>query len=291
MLPAMRGYLRRAWLGLMTVTGMARRGFFIPYRYAASHQNPRGREAYPALAPPFRSREKLFLDHLAAIDRYGEALRAIGSATPPAPRWTQDWFPALDAAAAYAFVRDLKPKRIVEIGSGHSTRFLARAIADGGLGTSLIAIDPAPRADISELRLKAGGLPITIIRKTLQETDWDAFRDVGDGDIVFIDSSHILMPGTDLDLLLNGILPLLPAGTILHLHDIFLPDGYPEAWAWRGYNEQSALGPLLTGGGWEVLFASHYVRSRFADKIAETIVASLPLAPGAFESSLWLRKR
>ena len=280
----MRADLRRAWLGLLTATGIARRGFFIPYRYAASNRNPVGSDAYPALTPFFRSREKAFLDHLSSIDRHGEALRVIGTAPPPQPRWQQDWFPALDGAAAYAFVRDLRPSRIVEIGSGHSTRFLAHAIADGGLTTRLTAIDPEPRADIA-------GLGIELIRRPLQETDWHVFRDIAAGDVVFIDSSHILMPGTDLDLLLNGVIPMLPSGTIVHLHDIFLPDGYPKDWAWRGYNEQSAIGPMLAGGGFEILFASHYVRSRLGDRLAATVVASLPLAPGAYESSLWLRKR
>ena len=68
------------------------------------------------------------------IEQYAAELEAIGSAPPPAPRWNQDWFPRLDAAAAYAMVRNTRPRRIVEVGSGHSTRFMARAVADGGLG-------------------------------------------------------------------------------------------------------------------------------------------------------------
>src|SRR5204863_425837 len=77
-----------------------------------------------------------------------------GHAPPPAPRWDQDWFPRLDAAAAYTMVRTLGPKRIVEVGCGHSTRFMARAVADGRLATSIIAIDPAPRAKLEGLNVR-----------------------------------------------------------------------------------------------------------------------------------------
>src|SRR5262245_31183128 len=83
---------------------------------------------------------------LSLIEGHARELEAIGPDAPPAPRWNQDWFPRLDAAAAYAMVRALRPKRIVEVGSGHSTRFLARAVADGGLDTRITAIDPEPRA-------------------------------------------------------------------------------------------------------------------------------------------------
>ncbi|MFQ5940000.1 MAG: class I SAM-dependent methyltransferase, partial [Alphaproteobacteria bacterium] len=63
-------------------------------------------------------------------------------------------------------------------------------------------------------------------------------------------------------------------------------------WAWRGYNEQLGLAALLLGGGrYRPLFASHYVSSRMAEALADTVVARLPLVDGAPESSLWLEKR
>ena len=98
------------------------------------------------------------------------------------------------------------------------------------------------------------------------------------------------MPGTDVDWLLNRILPALPAGVLLHFHDVFLPDPYPEAWAWRGYNEQQALAALLQGRAWDCRFASHYVRTRLADRLARGPLSSLP-PPAAPEGSLWLQKR
>jgi hypothetical protein len=76
---------------------------------------------------------------------------------------------------------------------------------------------------------------------------------------------------------------------LIHLHDIFLPDDYPASWGWRGYNEQLGVAALLDGR-WETLFASRYVATRMSDRVKDSVVARLPLLPGAFETSLWLRR-
>jgi hypothetical protein len=218
---------------------------------------------------------------LGLIEEYKSELEAIGCEPPPAPRWNQDWFPRLDAAAAYAMVRKTKPRRIVEVGSGHSTRFMARAVADGGLDTRITAIDPEPRASIE-------ALPVEWLRMPVQRAA--AFPPLGEGDILFIDSSHQLKPGSDVDFLMNAVLPLLPAGVRVHFHDIFLPDDYPPQWSWRHYNEQAAVASLIERNILKVDFASHAVVSRSPEKI-RGVLARLPLAPGAIESSLWLTKR
>jgi methyltransferase family protein len=214
------------------------------------------------------------------IENFAAELEAIGGEPPPAPRWNQDWFPRLDAAAAYAVVRTLKPRRIVEVGSGHSTRFLARAVADGGLATRITAIDPKPRANIE-------GLDVEWIRKPVQRIA--AFPALGAGDILFIDSTHQLKPGSDVDFLLNAVLPMLPAGVRVHFHDIFLPDDYPSEWSWRRYNEQAAVAALIERNLFKVDFASYPVVSRTPEAI-HGVLARLPLVAGAIESSLWLTK-
>jgi hypothetical protein len=219
-----------------------------------------------------------FFAVLDCIEKYGQDLAAIGEDAPPAPRWDQDWFPRLDAAAAYALVRSIAPRRIVEVGSGHSTRFLARAVADGGLATRITAIDPEPRARIA-------GLDVDFLKKPVQEVEIA----LQPGDILFIDSSHQVRAGNDLDFLLNRVVPKLPAGVRLHFHDIFLPDDYPEQWAWRKYNEQAAVSALLHAGC-RVDFSSHWVVSRRADLLRRGVLARLPLVDGALESSLWLTR-
>ena len=270
-------------MGLLTVSGLSRRGFFIPYRYAGRVDEAGAR--YPAQAALFREREAVFAGVLDQIDALAPALEAIGGKPAPAPRFDQGWFPPLDAAAAYAVVRAHPPRRVVEVGSGHSTRFLAQAIADAGADAAFTAIDPAPRAAIA-------GLPLNLVRSTLQEAGTAAFEALEAGDVLFVDSSHILMPGSDVDWLLNRVLPTLAPGVMVHIHDILLPDPYPAAWTWRGYNEQTAIAALIADErAYEVMFASHYVTTAMAARLAASVVARLPRLPGAFDTSLWLRKR
>lgn len=223
-----------------------------------------------------------FFAVLDSIDKYSLELEAIGEDPPPAPRWHQDWFPRLDAAAAYAMVRETRPRRIVEVGSGHSTRFMARAIADGGLATRLTAIDPEPRARIE-------GLAVEFLRRKVQDVQNDVFEQLQAGDILFVDSSHQMKPGSDVEFVMTRAVPKLPAGVRLHFHDIFLPDGYPAHWAWRRYNEQAAVAALLAGG-YACEFSSHWIVSRRPDLVARGVLGRLPLVAGAVESSFWLRK-
>ena len=289
--------LRRCVGGISTVLGFAARGFYIPLR-GAGEVSPIN---YPHIEAALRLRETSFRDALAGIDRHAAALMATAEgspssgvrpaspdsgdrpASPAGPRFDQDWFPRLDAALAYSFVREFMPRRIVEIGSGHSTRFMARAIRDQGLSTRLTAIDPAPRARLN-------GLKIEHLQAPVQTLGVEPFAALAAGDFVFIDSSHVLMPGTDVDFLLNIVLPMLPAGVLVHFHDIFLPDAYPDDWQWRGYNEQNAVAMLVLSPAYEVVAASRYMVAYLGREIAASTVGTLPLRAGASETSLWLRK-
>ena len=231
----------------------------------------------------FAAAEPAIVAHVDCIEQHALSLESLGSEPPPAPRWTQDWFPRLDAAAAYAMVRRFKPRRLVEVGSGHSTRFLARAAADGETGTRITAIDPAPRATLA-------GLAIDFLRMRVQEAGHAPFARLADGDFLMIDSSHKMAPGSDVQLLVEHVLPALPAGVYVHFHDIFLPGEYPEAWAWRRYSEQPAVATLLSGGGYSILFSSAWVLARRSDLLRAGVLSRLPLIAGAIESSLWLQK-
>jgi len=270
---------RRLGFGLSTLLGGRARGFFIPYRFAESVEAA----GYPALLPLFEEARPRFSTLLDAMEACSADLRLIARGQGPA-RFDQDWFPRLDAAAAYAMVRTHAPKRIVEIGSGHSTRFMAQAVRDGGLPTRIICIDPAPRASLAQLDVAHNAV-------LLRDADPRLFESLAAGDVLFVDSSHIAMPGTDVDRLFLDVLPRLAGGTLIHVHDIVLPDAYPQVWEWRGYNEQMLVGALLQGGAYELLFASHFVAQAMLGERPKGILAELPLPPGAHETSLWLRKR
>jgi predicted O-methyltransferase YrrM len=280
---------RRRWsLGLATLLGR-KRGFFIPYRLADSAV-PTG--VYGEMERLFAVREGEFAQVLDGLGQFARAFEAIDAdadagaarqadAMRP-PRWNQGWFPRMDAAVAYALTRWLAPPRIVEVGAGHSTRFLARAATDGKLATRITTIDPEPRAALY-------GLDFEFVRAPVQRASRRFFEALAPGDVLFVDSSHVLMPGTDVDVVLNRIWPSLAPGVVVHFHDIFLPDPYPADGEWRGYNEQNAVGALIASGA-EILWSSRYAATRMKDAVAGSILARLPLFPGAVETSLWLRK-
>jgi predicted O-methyltransferase YrrM len=269
-------------MGLATLLGglpgVRAQGFFTPYRYAASLRPP---GPYPAIEAAFRAAEPEFAEVLEQIDSHADRLAGFDG-PPPEPRWGQSWFPRLDGAAAYALVRRDAPGRIVEVGSGHSTRMLARAAADAGAETRITCIDPAPRAALN-------GLDIDWLARVLGTDDVALFEALEPGDIAFFDSSHILWPGTDVDMMLNRILPVLAPGVLVHIHDILLPDPYPQEWEWRGYTEQNGLAGWLLGGAYRPVFSSHYALTRM-DADARPGIAGLALPEGAFETSLWLRR-
>ena len=277
-----RTALRKFWFGLQTIMGLSERGFFIPYRYAA--KVPDTQPVYMELQQVFDARHASFTKFCQSLDQYSDNFGRFEKTPEPDPKWDQGWFPRLDAAAAYGLVRQYKPKTIIEVGSGHSTRFMARAIKDGGLQCEQIAIDPAPRSDIKTL-------PLKWYAELLGQAHIRLFADLQAGDIAFFDSSHILMPGTDVDMILNRILPVLKPGVLIHIHDVFLPDPYPKAWLWRGYNEQNALGPMIASGAYDLVFASAYVASRMKAEIAATKLNQIPFNTDFFESSIWLEKQ
>ncbi|HSF96699.1 MAG TPA: class I SAM-dependent methyltransferase [Thermohalobaculum sp.] len=273
-----RNSARRLRMGLATLLAGQPQGFFTPYRYA-SQVAPLG--PYPALEQVFRAAEAELSAVLDEIDAHAARLAGFDG-PPPEPRWGQSWFPRLDGAAAYALVRRHRPQRIVEVGSGHSTRMLARAALDAGGGTRITCIDPEPRAALK-------GLDVDWVRRVLSPDDVALFATLRPGDIAFFDSSHILWPGTDVDMILNRILPVLAPGVLVHIHDVTLPDAYPEAWAWRGYTEQLGLAGWILGGAAALVFSSTYALTRMGADTRPAI-AALPLPEGALETSLWMQK-
>ncbi len=269
-------------LGLTTVLGLARRGFFIPHRYAGRLPRPGANAPYESVRRQFAECEATFRDALSLVESFSDDLHGIGAGPSPAPRWEQDWFPRLDAAILYALLRHERPSRVVEVGSGHSTRFIARAVSDGAFSCTVTAVDPSPRAALS-------GLDVEFLTITVQEAGAGLFGALRTGDFLVVDSSHVLMPGSDVDTVLNRVLPALPEGVWIHFHDVFLPDDYPAEWNWRGYNEQTAVAQLVFGG-YETMFSSRYVTTAMPAALDASVVRRLPVPPDAFESSLWLRK-
>ncbi len=203
------------------------------------------------------------------------------------PRWKQNWFPPLDGMSAYAMVAGKTPKRLIEIGSGNSTKFFARAKRDHNLSTEITSIDPFPRAEIDVLCHK-------VHRKGLEDVDLSVFDQLEKGDVVFFDGSHRSFQNSDVSVFFIDVLPRLAEGVIVGLHDIFWPDDYPEAWLGRYYNEQFVLGAyiLAFGDKFPLVFATSHAWKRLGDELKAKMPAELlakipPLTGGCF----WWEKR
>ena len=279
----MSKHFRRWWLGLNTLFGSQSHGYYIPSKASGYDSRVAGYLSYQYLQAKINEAASTQVHWLELADRYECDLRKIDGTGTEKARWTQDWFPRLDAVMLYSMVRHFKPKRIIEIGVGHSTRFVARAICDEGIEAVHIAIDPEPRKKVPQIP------NLRWIAKPVQSVGNEVWGKIGSRDIVSIDSSHILMPGSDVDFLFNEIVPRLPAGVIVHVHDIFLPDDYPLDWHWRGYNEQCAVASFLAASNAELMFSSHFVSHYLKSVFLSTEIAKLPIQPKARESSIWFR--
>lgn len=264
---------------ILTLSGIQQAGFFVQYGYAGS---------VPDRIPPYESVEAIFDDRLPTFESFVgeianhlERFRAFGREAGD-PVWGRGMFPPLDGAAAYTIVRRSGARRIVEIGSGNSTTYLARAARDCEVPPRITCIDPQPRRSLE-------GLGVTWERRVLCDRDAYLFDDMTPGDILFIDSSHIMMPGLDVDIQFNRIFPRLPSGTYVHLHDIFLPDDYPPRWRKRFYSEQNALMGWILSGYFEVCFPGHYMMTRHPEVIDTYLSAFQPLTTRQ-SGSIWLRR-
>src|SRR5690606_1476141 len=143
-------------------------------------------------------------------------------------------FPPHDAHALYTLLRLVRPKQIVEVGSGWSTTVTLAAIADGSLDTSVTCIEPYPRPFLRELA--SGPVGPTLREERLETAPLEVFEALGSGDVCFIDSSHVAKTGSDVVHAMLTVIPRLAPGVIVHVHDIFIPEDYPEGWVRSGFN-------------------------------------------------------
>jgi len=154
------------------------------------------------------------------------------------PFWNNRYFQGNDATTAWALTALTRPARIVEIGSGNSTKFFRHSIQFNGLQTRLVCIDPAPRTEISAIADE-------IHYKPVQQVSPDVFNALAPGDILFFDGSHLVVQGSDTQFVFLEILPRLPKGVLVHIHDINLPREYRQFYTSRLYGEQYMLATLL----------------------------------------------
>ena len=201
------------------------------------------------------------------------------------PFWTNPWFPSLDAIALMHFILERKPGKFIEIGSGTSTMFARHAITHGGLSTKILSIDPQPRRGIDQICDR-------VVRSPLEDVDQAIFDTLVEGDILFFDGSHRVFSDSDVTVFFLEILPRIPAGVLIHIHDIFWPKDYPESWGNRYYSEQYMLAMLFLYApeAYEIVFPNAYVSD---DPAMRQIVSGMtPGEPvyGYYGVSFWFQK-
>ena len=206
-------------------------------------------------------------------------------------------FGVLDAAMYYAIIREFKPTSVLEIGSGFSTLFATKAAIKNGT-TTVECVEPYPVEFFNSHLSGMSGITLTIDK--VQHLSIDYFSKLVRNDILFIDSSHVVKSGSDVEYLIFKVLPALASGVIVHFHDIYLPFSYPRSNLddhKRFWNENYILGAFLSNNhSWEVLVSNCTLSTEenlnvLCNEIARddfTLCEKLKsISPGG---SLWIRK-
>ena len=195
-------------------------------------------------------------------------------------------FGGTDALVTYCMVRHFKPRTIVEIGSGYSSLISGQAAAKNG-NAALICVEPFP------LDFLLKGFPglRSLIEKKVEDVELDFFSQLQSGDILFIDSSHTVKIGGDVNYLFLEVLPRLHPGVIVHIHDILFPFDYRRDWVmneFRFWTEQYLLQAFLAfNSQFEVLAANSYLAHHYLDDFKTTF----PTSPWWGGGSFWMRRR
>lgn len=277
-LPAAKSALLR--MGVFPI----RNHYYEPrFDYRSGHASPSRERRLPAIDWNIEGQ-------LAWLSRFGslsDELRDI-PVEKPEPfdfHFGNEAFLSGDAEYWYQLIRTVKPGKIVEVGSGYSTLMAAKAIRkngeqDPGYSCRHVCIEPyeAPWLE---------GRGIDVLRKKLEDLDFDFFSGLGPNDILFIDSSHVIRPGGDVLFEYLELLPSLSKGVIVHVHDIFSPRDYPMAWlAGRVHfwNEQYLLEAFLSHNhDWKIIGALNYLHHNHYDALRATAPFLTPdREPGSF---------
>jgi hypothetical protein len=194
-----------------------------------------------------------------------------------------------ESIVLFCLLMQIKPKKIIEIGSGYSScalldtneLFFNNSIA-------LTFIEPYP--DLLSSLLKPSDINnINIVSSGLQDIDENIFATLSAGDILFIDSTHVSKIGSDVNYIFFKILPLINSGVYIHFHDIYFPFEYPKKWIYEGraWNEAYLLRAFLQNNReFEIVFFNSFISDFYMDMLQN----KMPLCAKNPGSSIWIKK-
>jgi len=257
---------------------------------------PTARSSARASMIGLRLDDAKMLDLLSRFTEEFRAEYAVFDATPPNQEsrffFGNGVFERVDAEVLHCMVRHFRPRRVIEIGGGYSSLIIAAACELNraeGRNAQFHVIEPYP----NDLFLQPIPGLSRLHEKGVEECPLRLFESLRAGDILFIDSSHVIRSGNDVEYEYFEIIPRLRPGVVIHIHDIFLPLRYQEDWLRKElifWNEQYLLEAMLTHNpSFEILWAGCYLHLSCPDRLAKAFPSYAPdcCLPGSF----WIQRR
>jgi predicted O-methyltransferase YrrM len=235
---------------------------------------------------------------LALLDSFKDLYRREYEEFPATPQEADpheffldnEFFGSVDAEVLYCMIRHFKPRRVIEIGAGFSTLLSAQAARTSkeldGRDVAVLSIDPSPQPFLRDLS------SVELIEQRLEEVPLATFEELDANDILFIDSSHVLRTGGDVQYEYLEVVPRLRPGVLVHVHDVFLPAEYPYEWVMkerRFCTEQYLLQAFLAfNSEFEVLWAAGFLDMQYPSRLKEAFSSYDPSTPAP--GSFWMRR-
>jgi predicted O-methyltransferase YrrM len=219
----------------------------------------------------------------AQVELFGELKPLFEGVPQRRYRPANGMYDAADALVYQAFVRRLKPRRVIEVGAGYSTAKLLDTAERYVPELEVTCVEPYPD------RLLGLLLPedkVDLIAAPVQDVPMDTYSRLESGDVLFIDSTHVAKAGSDVLWLFLRVLPRLAKGVVVHIHDVFWPFEYPAEWLREGraWNEDYLLHAFLCHNeAWRIELFSSWLWQRHPDLVP-------PELRGDHPGSIWLRR-
>jgi predicted O-methyltransferase YrrM len=138
----------------------------------------------------------------------------------------QPGYGPVEADFLYCFISTKRPNKIVQVGCGVSTAIMLLAAKEANYKPEIICVDPLPTEYLTRT---AQQKLIELIAEPAQEVDLEVLTRLGIGDLLFVDSSHTMRPGSEVNRIILEVLPRLPSGSFVHFHDIYFPYDYQSS--------------------------------------------------------------
>lgn len=204
-----------------------------------------------------------------------------------------DYYRYGDAIFLFCMMLHLKPARIVEVGSGYSSAMMLDTNENFlQNSTHLTLIEPYPEERLFSLLTEKDKKTTTVLKSFVQDTPPEIYRSLEANDILFIDSSHVSKPGSDVNFIVFNILPLLKPGVVIHFHDIFYPFELPSTWVLEKkwfWNENYILRAfLMNNPDYEIVLFNNLLYKKYHSWFEKELPDAL--IDWQHTGSLWIRK-